>query len=342
MEKVLLAMSGGIDSSVAAYLLKERGMAVEGVFFILFDEPANLELAKQTANFLNIKLHIEDLREKFRADVITPFFEGYKRGITPNPCVICNRKIKFSLLKVLAERVNANYIATGHYARVVRINNIPHLMKGIDNKKDQSYFLYGIERALLSHIIFPLGDYTKNQIREIAEKVGIPSRLAEESTEVCFLRDRRYYESIRPLKGGPIIEMSTGKIIGQHRGIHLYTIGQRKRLGIASSHPLYVIKIEPSENAVYVDSKDKAFMKEFVVNELNWLYDIEKEEFVCEVKIRYAMNPEKAKVTLINENKVKVSFEKPQFAPTPGQSAVFYKGDMLLGGGVIKEIMQDF
>ncbi|MGB9892026.1 tRNA 2-thiouridine(34) synthase MnmA [Thermodesulfovibrio yellowstonii] len=342
MEKVLLAMSGGIDSSVAAYLLREKGMAVEGVFFILFDEPANIELATQTANFLNIKLHIEDLREKFKADVITPFFEGYKKGITPNPCVICNRKIKFPSLKFLAEKVNANYIATGHYARIVRINNIPLLMKGIDPKKDQSYFLYGIERALLSHIIFPLGEYTKYKIREIAEKVGIPSKVAEESTEVCFLRDKRYYESIRPTKGGPIIEMSTGKIIGQHRGIHLYTIGQRKRLGIASPHPLYVVKIEPSENAVYVDSKEKAFMREFVVNELNWLCDIEKKEFSCQVKIRYAMNPEKATVTLINKDRAKVVFEKPQFAPTPGQSAVFYNGDIVLGGGVIKEIMQGF
>lgn len=199
-------------------------------------------------------------------------------------------------------------------------------MKGIDPKKDQSYFLYGIERTLLSHIIFPLGEYTKYKIREIAEKVGIPSKVAEESTEVCFLRDKRYYESIRPTKGGPIIEMSTGKIIGQHRGIHLYTIGQRKRLGIASPHPLYVVKIEPSENAVYVDSKEKAFMREFVVNELNWLCDIEKEEFSCQVKIRYAMNPEKATVTLINKDRANVVFEKPQFAPTLVRVQFFIMG----------------
>lgn len=342
MEKVLLAMSGGVDSSVAAYLLKERGMAVEGVFFILFDEPSNIELAKQTANFLNIKLHIEDLRDTFKVDVITPFFEDYKRGITPNPCVICNRKIKFTQLKCLAEKVNANYIATGHYARVVNRNNSFLLMKGIDDRKDQSYFLYGIDRALLSHIIFPLGEYRKIQTREIAEGVGIPSKSAEESTEICFLRDKRYYENIRPLKGGPIIEVSTGKIVGQHRGIHLYTIGQRKRLGISSSNPLYVIRIDPTENAVYVASKEKAFMREFVVNELNWLWDIKKEEFTCEIKIRYAMNPEKATVTLINKDTARVVFDKPQFAPTPGQSAVFYNGEVVLGGGVIREIMQDF
>lgn len=341
MEKVLLAMSGGIDSSVAAYLLKERGMSVEGVFLILFDEPANVELAKQTADFLKINLHVEDLREQFRAQVIIPFFEGYKIGITPNPCVICNQKIKFPTLKNISDKINTKYFATGHYARILKIKDIPHLLKGIDNKKDQSYFLYGIERSLLRHLIFPLGEYKKQQVREIAEKIGIPSKVAEESTEVCFLKDKRYYESIRPIKGGPIIEFSTGKIIGQHRGIHLFTIGQRKRLGIASPHPLYVIKIEHCKNAVYVDSKDKAFMREFFVNELNWLSDIKSIDFSCEAKIRYAMNPEKAIVKIIGKDKVKVFFDEPQFAPTPGQSAVFYKGEIVLGGGVIMETVQD-
>ncbi|MCX8034286.1 MAG: tRNA 2-thiouridine(34) synthase MnmA [Thermodesulfovibrio sp.] len=342
MEKVVIAMSGGIDSSVAAYLLKEKGMAVEGVFFVLFDEPAHLELVKNTADFLKIKLYVEDLREQFRSQVITPFFEGYKTGITPNPCVICNQKIKFPNLNRIAKTINANYFATGHYARIVKINDISHLLKGIDSKKDQSYFLYGIDRSFLQHIIFPLGEYTKKQVREIAEKIGVPSKIAEESTEVCFLRNRRYYEMIKPAKGGPIVEMSTGKIIGQHRGIHLFTIGQRKRLGISSPYPLYVVKIEPSQNTVYVDSKEKAFMREFIATELNWLYDMEDREFSCSVKIRYAMNPEKATVKLIDKDKVKVCFDKPQFAPTPGQSAVFYKEEIVLGGGIITETVQGF
>lgn len=342
MEKVVVAMSGGIDSSVAAYLLKENGLSVEGVFFVFFDKPAQLELARRTTEFLNIRLHIEDLREEFKAQVINPFFEGYRKGITPNPCVICNQKLKFPILRKIAYKVNAKYFATGHYARVVRINNMHFLLKGIDNKKDQSYFLYSIDKAYLSQIIFPLGEYTKQKVKEIAEKLDIPSKIAEESTDICFLKDRKYYEVIKTAKQGPIIEISTGKIVGQHRGIHFYTIGQRKRLGISSLYPLYVVKIDPSKNAIYVDSKEKAFMREFVVNELNWLCNIESKEFSCEVKIRYAMNPEKALVTLIDESRVKVCFEKPQFAPTPGQSAVFYKDELVLGGGIIKETEQGF
>ncbi len=341
MEKVVVAMSGGIDSSVAAYLLKEKGMAVEGVFFLMFDEPSNLEFLKKTTNYLQIKLHMEDVREKFEKEVMQPFFEGYKKGITPNPCVICNKKIKFPMLKLVAERLQARYFATGHYARIENHNNVPHLLKGIDKKKDQSYFLYSIDRTLLSQLIFPLGTYTKQQTRQIAEKIGIPSTQAEESTEVCFLKNKRYYDFIKPFKEGPIIEMSTGKILGKHRGIHLYTMGQRKRLGISSPYPLYVVKIDPMENAIYVDRKEKAFLREFFVHELNWLSPI-KTPFNCHVKIRYAMEPEEALVVLIDEDTVKVTFHEPQFAPTPGQSAVFYRGDFVLGGGVIKALEQDF
>jgi tRNA-specific 2-thiouridylase len=340
MKKVLLAMSGGVDSSVSAYLLKEMGMTVDGVFFLLIDKPSNIEVVKRIANSLNIKLHIEDLREKFKTQIITPFFEDYKKGITPNPCVICNRKIKFSTLRILAEKINADYFATGHYARILTANNMPFLMKGIDPKKDQSYFLYGIDRVYLKQIIFPLGEYTKQQVKEIAEKVGILSKVSAESTEVCFLKYKRYYEMIKPVEG-PIIEMSTGKIIGQHKGIHLFTIGQRKRLGVSFPYPLYVVKIDPSKNAVYVDLKETVFMRQFYVNKLNWLIDIEDKKFSCKVKIRYAMNAEKATVTLINKDQVKITFDKPQFAPTPGQSAVFYRDDIVLGGGIIKEIEQD-
>lgn len=341
-EKVVIAMSGGVDSSVAAFLLKQRGMAVEGVFFMLFDEPEAVEMVKKTAEFFKINLHIKDLRATFQKEVIEPFFAAYKKGITPNPCVVCNRKIKFPVLVEFAEKLKAKYVATGHYARVKNQNTMSFLLKGLDSKKDQSYFLYGLDRKFLSNIIFPLGEYTKEKVKSLAEEIALPSKVSKESTEVCFLKDRRYYEFIKPVEYGPIIDISTGKIIGQHKGIHLYTIGQRKRLGIASPNPLYVLKIDPFTKAIFVGTKEKAYKREVIVNELNWLSNLEKNEFSCEVKIRYAMSPEKALLKVVDRETVQVFFEKPQFAPTPGQSAVFYREDTVLGGGVIKETGQDF
>lgn len=339
MDKVVVAMSGGVDSSTAAYLLKKAGYLVEGVFFILFDGYENIEFARETARFIGIKLHIQDLRASFKEKVIEPFFEGYKRGITPNPCVLCNKFIKFPTLKKVADRESAKYFATGHYARIIRESDKAFLLKGIDKNKDQSYFLYAIDRSFLNQLIFPLGEYTKKQVKTIAEKINIPSVKAQESNEVCFLREKRYYQFIRG-NAGPIIESSTGKIVGQHKGIHLFTIGQRKRIGVALGYPAYVVKIDPAVNAVYVASKELAFMKEFYVEKPNWLADPPDKSFYCEVKIRYAMIPQRALVSIEGE-KIKVSFDEPQFAPTPGQSAVFYDGEKVLGGGVIKELMQD-
>ncbi|MCS7164414.1 MAG: tRNA 2-thiouridine(34) synthase MnmA [Thermodesulfovibrio sp.] len=340
MEKVVIAMSGGVDSSTAAYLLIKNKMAVEGVFFVLFNDPPNIELAKQTAEFLKIKLHIKDLRVLFKEKVINPFFEGYKKGITPNPCILCNKYIKFPALKEVADMIGARWFATGHYARIKSLGKESFLLKGVDRKKDQSYFLYAIKRSYLNQLIFPLGEYTKEQVKDLANDVGIPSKAAKESAEICFLRDKKYYEKIKPSLQGPIVEISTGRIVGQHKGIHLFTIGQRKRLEVSLGYPAYVVKIDPSINTVYVGTKQKVFMKEFFVDQLNWLIELREYKISCDVKIRYAMNPEKATVTIENEE-AKVVFDEPQFAPTPGQSAVFYKDDIVLGGGIIKETVQE-
>ncbi|MEN2985463.1 MAG: tRNA 2-thiouridine(34) synthase MnmA [Thermodesulfovibrionaceae bacterium] len=333
MQKVVVAISGGVDSSVAVYLLKEKGFTVEGIFFCLFDEPPGVEFAKKIAEFFNIKLHIWDLRESFKQMVIEPFFRGYKSGITPNPCVLCNRYIKFPTLKKVADLVNAKFFATGHYARIIREDDSFFLSRGVDRKKDQSYFLYGIDKKLPNQLIFPIGEYLKEEVREIATKAGIPSKIAEESVDVCFLKNKRYYDMIKS-SPGPIIEKSTGKIIGQHKGIHLFTIGQRKRLNVSVGYPAYVVEIDPIINAVYIASYNEVYKKEFYVTDLNW-FSNPKEIFVCTVKIRYTMEPQPATITLVSENKVKVSYHTPQFAPTPGQSAVFYDGDKVIGGGII-------
>lgn len=334
MRKVVVAMSGGVDSSVTAYLLKEKGFTVEGVFFLLFDQPPNLDLARKTAEFLGIRLHIKDLRDLFKKMVIEPFFKGYKSGITPNPCILCNKYIKFPTLKLIAELVGAQFFATGHYARIINKNSEFFLCKAVDSKKDQSYFLYVIEKRLLSQLIFPLGDYHKEEVKNIANKVGIPSKLAEESVDVCFLKNKRYYEMIKT-SPGPIVESSTGKIVGQHRGIHLFTIGQRRRIGVSVGYPAYVVRIDPTINAVYIASRSEAYKKEVYVSELNWLVNPNKDCFVCDVKVRYIMQPQTATVKIFNENLVRVTFHAPQFAPTPGQSAVFYDKDKVIGGGII-------
>lgn len=335
MEKIVVAMSGGVDSSMAGYLLLKKGMAVEGVFFVLFDDPPTMNFAREAARSLGIKLHIEDLRKDFREKVIEPFLNGYRRGVTPNPCILCNKYIKFPALKKIADRVNAKWFATGHYARILREDNKVFLLRGVDKNKDQSYFLYALDRQLLQQLIFPLGKYTKEYVKALADKVRLRTKTAEESVEVCFLREKRYYELIKGASHGPIIEKSTGKIVGQHRGIHLFTIGQRKRLGVSLGYPAYVVHIDPDINAVYVASRQEAYWKEFYVEEINWLCDPEEDILECEVKIRYAMNPEKAVVSII-DNKARVVFFKPQFAPTPGQSAVFYRDDIVLGGGIIR------
>ncbi len=340
MEKVLVAMSGGIDSSVAAYLLKSKDIEVKGVFFLLYEDAQKLDLVQKTAQFLDIKLQIEDVRDFFKHTVVEPFFEEYKKGNTPNPCVQCNKLVKFPLLEKVAAEVGANWFATGHYVRIIHENS-PCLLRGIDPLKDQSYFLYAVSSKILKKALFPLGDFTKLEVKKLAEDLQIPSRLAEESAEVCFLKNKRYYDFIRNSEEGPIIEISTGKIIGKHRGIHLYTLGQRKRLGISYSYPLYVVKIEPLSNSIYVGTRQDAFRREFLVHELNWLWTTKEKEFECEVKIRYSMKPERAIVSIIEPTIAKVRFKEPQFAPTPGQSAVFYENDRLLGGGVIKELVQE-
>jgi tRNA-specific 2-thiouridylase len=378
MVKVIVGMSGGVDSSVAAYLLREKGYDVEGLSFILWEKRRKadfgtccslqaVEEAAKTAKYIGIPHRIADVKNVFVENVIEPFVNAYAAGLTPNPCILCNRFIKFPLLIKDAEKRNAEFIATGHYARVEpapgteqkaqsKNNLLTLLKKGTDLKKDQSYVLYILNQEKLKKLVLPLGHYRKDEVREIAKDLKLPAAKRAASQEVCFVEDRNYFkfiEKLSPLAGkpGPIIDM-TGKVIGTHKGIHAYTVGQRKRLGIAHKKPLYVVKIDVLKNAVYVGTQEDAKEREFYVEDLNWILPAPSENFKASVKVRSMMKGEPATIFLetsydlraagteqkkyTSHEVVRLVFDEPQWAPASGQSAVFYKDDVVIGGGIIR------
>ncbi len=353
MQRVVVGMSGGVDSSVTAYLLKNHGYEVEGVSFILYEARLKktftgccsieaINDAKRTAEHIGIRHSALDLRDEFMERVIEPFVEAYSNGITPNPCILCNRYIKFPYLLKVADEKNADFIATGHYAQIERDKNL--LKKGIDAKKDQSYVLYVLRPEELSRLILPLGKKTKEQVREIARGLNLPAAKRPESQEICFIEDRNYFKFLEDLvvqKCGDIIDMETGVVLGSHKGLHNYTIGQRKRLGIATGRPLFVVKIDSKKNAVYVGPREAAMKREFLVRDINWLKRLSQstvdisQSFRATVKVRSMMKDEPATISILDDNMAKVVYDEPQWAPAPGQSAVFYDGDVVIGGGII-------
>ncbi len=385
--KIIVGMSGGVDSSVTAHLLKELGYEVEGASFILYETRLrntfagccsieSINDAARTAERIGIKHTSLDLRDEFMTHVIEPFIEAYAKGLTPNPCVLCNKHIKFPYLLKMAEDRHAEFIATGHYARTVSSRQSAvgsqhkvYLKKGIDTRKDQSYVLYVLKQDELNRLVLPLGDRKKDEVRRIARELGLPAAERPESQEICFIQDKKYFKLLDDAgetKEGPIIDVETGKTLGTHKGIYLYTVGQRKRMGIATGKPLYVAKIVPSENAVYVGSKETAMMREFMVKEVNWLTPTEngkdygvsskKEKNGCDsayfamptfspfrasVKVRSMMKDEPASITVLDDNTVRVVYDEPQWAPASGQSAVFYDGDVVIGGGVISRAFSE-
>lgn len=281
-----------------------------------------------------------NLRDEFISTVVEPFTAAYAKGITPNPCILCNKMIKFPhLVRVAGER-GAEAIATGHYARVERQSGSAEalLKKGIDSKKDQSYVLYVLDREALERLVLPLGTRRKEEIRQRARELGLSAAERPESQEICFVEDRYYFRLVEELTGGsqgPLIDSETGTVLGHHGGIHRYTIGQRKRLGIATGAPRYVTGIDPASNAVYVGPREGAMTREFLVREINWLLPIAEESFRAGVKVRSTMSDEPATIAVLDHAAAKVIYDEPQWAPAPGQSAVFYDGDTVVGGGVI-------
>ncbi len=344
MKKVVVGMSGGVDSSVTAQLLKEEGFEVEGISFILYEARMkntftgccsieSINDAARTAACLGVSHTAIDLRDEFMQKVIEPFIEAYSKGLTPNPCILCNKHIKFPHLLKAAEQRNAAFISTGHYAQT----DGAALRKGIDAKKDQSYVLYVIGRECISRLKLPLGAKNKDEVRKIAISLDLPAAKRPESQEICFIDDRHYFknlENVSDSREGGVVDIETGKTIGRHSGIHLYTIGQRKRLGVATGKPQYVVRIDPAQNLIFIGPKEAAMMREFGVNDIIWL-DKKEQDFRATVKVRSTMKDEPATVRISDNGGVKVVFDEPQWSPAPGQSAVFYEGDTVIGGGVI-------
>jgi len=339
MKKVLIGMSGGVDSSVAAIILKNQGYEVIGATMVLFDsDNQNVIDAKKICELLNIKHHVIDLKKEFKEKVINNFINNYINGKTPNPCIECNRYFKFGYLFDKAKELNCNFIATGHYAKIEN----GRLLKSDVIEKDQTYFLYKIKKEVLDHIIFPLEKYKdKSEIREIANTYNLPVKDKKDSQEICFIPNNDYSSYLEknldklPSKGDFILK--DGTIIGQHKGIMYYTIGQRKGLGISYHKPLYVTKIDKINNTIILGDEIDLYNKELIANDINLLVDEVPNNLTA--KVRYRSNCSPCNVELLNENEIKIIFDNPQKSITPGQSIVLYQDNQCIGGGIIKEII---
>ncbi|MBA7648786.1 tRNA-specific 2-thiouridylase MnmA [subsurface metagenome] len=352
---VVAAMSGGVDSSVAAATLKEEGYQVIGVTMQIWpsDKQADevdrfggccgldaIEDARRVAYQLGIPHYVMNFRDIFARKVIADFCREYSLGRTPNPCIRCNQYIKFGALLEGAKGLGADFVATGHHARIERDgdNGRYLLKKGIDRGKDQSYVLYTLTQEQLEHTLLPVGNFTKARVREIAREVGLPVAAKPESQEICFIPDNNYPKFLKEhipqaLKPGPILDRQ-GSVLGRHQGILFYTIGQRKGLGISAKEPLYVTAIVPQRNAIVVGSKEEVYGTELIADELNWISLTKlKQPITTRAKIRYLHSEAKAEISPIDEDKVQVRFNQPQMAITPGQAVVFYHGDTVIGGG---------
>jgi len=356
--KVVVAMSGGVDSAMAAYLLREQGYEVYGVSFQLWDKRdlprsnvccsiETIRLAESIARRLGIRHAVIDVRDAFYTKVIEEFCDTYRMGRTPNPCILCNKYIKFDFLLEEAEKIGADKIATGHYAISTRDPGYSSrwvLKKGTDPVKDQSYVLYVMTQEQLSRTVFPLGKFRKDEVKKMASDIGIYPATRTESQEICFVGEGSYVDFIRKtipqyMAPGPIMD-EKGNIIGGHKGIAGYTIGQRKGLGISTGKPLYVIDIDVEKNALVVGPRERAFRKTFIVRDINWIaYESITHSVKVWVKIRSTMREAPAMICPLDGGLVKVEYDEPQWAPAPGQSAVFYEGDTVLGGGIIEEII---
>lgn len=349
---VIVAMSGGVDSSVVAFLLKQAGYKVIGITMQIWPQPedrtracCSLEAvndAQRVAWKLDIPHYVMNFRQEFEDKVIKNFCDEYLRGRTPNPCIACNRLIKFESFLRKAEGLGADYIATGHYARIEYDEQKKQwiLKTGIDKTKDQSYALYHMTQYQLEHTLFPLGNYLKTETRAIAKEAGLPVAEKKDSQEICFVDSshgdflEKYYNITD--SEGDILD-AQGKYLGKHRGIYRYTIGQHKGLGLALGYPVYVTKIYPETKTIQVGKKEELYHSGLIAENVHFISDIPlAEPMQVNVKIRYNAPRVPATISPLENGTIKVNFEKPQRAVTPGQAAVFYRDETVLGGGIIQ------
>lgn len=351
--KAVIAMSGGVDSSVAAFLMKEKGFECIGATLKLHSKEneinveqsccssKDIEDAQNVANRLGMPYYVYNFEGEFKEKVIDNFVSVYENGGTPNPCIECNRHLKFKKLFEKMKELGYDYVVTGHYARIIEEKGWHYLKKGLDASKDQSYVLYSLNQEQLSHTMFPLGDYSKTEIRKIAEEQNFVNASKKDSQDICFVADGDYAGFIEKYTGktypkGNFIDID-GNVLGVHQGIIRYTNGQRKGLGIALGKPMYVAGKNIKENTVTLCTNEQLFSSQLTADDFNWLIPNPDNEIKCKARIRYNMKEQDATAFKLDDGKVKIVFDKPQRAITKGQAVVLYDGDTVVGGGTIIE-----
>ncbi len=335
-----IAISGGIDSLAAAYLLKKQGHKVIGIHFTTGYEPEPVNIISHIADNLNITIEILDCHKEFKQKVVDYFIQSYLTGQTPNPCLVCNPLIKFGTVLEFARRLGASCLATGHYARITKDEKDRyHLLRGIDLKKEQSYFLALLNQKQLADACFPLGSMTKSEVIKLAVKKGLNTVIKKESQDICFIKSKTYGEFIAMQQGFTpkpgIIEDVYGNILGEHKGLHLFTIGQRRGIDLPASEPYYVVRIDRKQNRLVVGFKDSLITSECRVAGINWIDKEPTYPVKVYTRVRYRHKAVLSTLFPDGGNKAVVRFESPQSAITPGQGAVFYRGNEVLGGGWI-------
>lgn len=357
--KVVIGMSGGVDSAVAAFQLKEMGYEVIGITMKLWEEDeenyaedyggccslSSVEDARLVAEKIGIPFYVINYKERFMETVVDNFIEEYLSGHTPSPCIRCNKYIKFDELLKTAHSLGAYYVATGHYGIIGQDATTGRytISKSKESRKDQTYMMYSLSQDQIKHVLMPLGEFeTKEEVRQIAEREDLIVARKRDSQEICFVTDDDYARfvkehALKPIPKGNFVDKS-GKILGEHKGIIHYTIGQRKGLGVTFGKPMYVVEIRPNTNEVVLGDNTDVFQQSLIAKEMNLIpFDDFEDGYQCEGKVRYSSRTSPCKLYHYKENQLKIVFDEPQRAVTPGQAVVLYDGDMLIGGGVIEE-----